>query len=240
MDQGNAHSPAAIVNSVDEDAREVAAALVKRGRGRPRADPRLLTHMHDMGLTGCAQPIKKIRPRHKIVVALHLEGYSIKDISERTGYSYSWIYNLLNDPTIKEFMRHIQEGYDLELQALRGIAINAVRRGLKHGDVDVALKAVNAYVKLPGVAEPPVTNNVTINTDMRVNILNKLRVLVEESHAAPGAPTSSAQDVVDASAVDVTEAEAGGVSPELPSPGTSGPEPGLPVHREKGTVPASD
>lgn len=94
-----------------------------------------------------AQPLGKLRPWHVEVVKRHLMGYSNREVASMMGKHEGVISKVLNDPRCQAMVDRALDGYKKEFKVLKGQAIDAVRKGLKSGDVDVRLKAADMYFK---------------------------------------------------------------------------------------------
>lgn len=141
-----------------------------------KARPRRLSHEDErratlgrVARTGDLR-LKKLSTTHQTIIAMYLTGdYSIKEISEELAVSRAKINKILLDPLAQKIINEFREAENLELQGLQGIAVEAVRKGLRSQDTEMRLKAVDRYVKLKqdsrgqGPSEGGTTVNVTIN-----------------------------------------------------------------------------
>jgi hypothetical protein len=131
--------------------------------------------------TNGTQKLKKLKAKHKLIIAMHLEGVSNQKIAEALNISYANVWLTLQDPLAEKLIEEWHKGLDLELKALRVLAVDAVRRGLNSGDVEVALKAAMTYNKFPGVAPEEKPPEVNIVNEVRIGVINKLRTIAGES-----------------------------------------------------------
>lgn len=94
--------------------------------------------------------LKKLNPRHKQVIQLHLQGCRLKEISEKTGLSIWWISRILNSDLARELIAEFDQVQKLEFKALQRQAFQAIKDGLNHEDIHVRLKATDRWYKFCG------------------------------------------------------------------------------------------
>jgi hypothetical protein len=97
-----------------------------------------------------AYQLKKLNPRHKKTIHLHLQGAPLKVISERTGLSIWWISRILKSKVAQRLIAEYNAYFDQEFKALYTGSIKAIREGLEDPDINVRLKAANMYLNAHG------------------------------------------------------------------------------------------
>ena len=95
-----------------------------------------------------AQKLKALTARHLQIINFHISGLSMEKISEALGLSMSTIWRVLNDPLAKAFLQNVYAARQMEIDALLGQSIEAVRSTLEDGNTREKLMAVGAYSKL--------------------------------------------------------------------------------------------
>ena len=90
----------------------------------------------------------------KQVLQLHLNGYPPQQVGELLGISTRAVSSLLLQGDIQELLGKVSELQTLELAALTGPAIDAVRRQLAK-DGAVSLKAADMVLKTQGLYKAP-------------------------------------------------------------------------------------
>lgn len=95
-----------------------------------------------------AKPLKKLGPKHRELIRLHLMGHSNNDICHELGYTPGRLSVLLQDPLIRSVIDQGLRDYKNELEALTGQAVDGVRQGLHNSDLGMKLKAVDRFIKL--------------------------------------------------------------------------------------------
>lgn len=124
--------------------------------------------------------LKELKPVHMKIVAMHLQGMKGSKIAESffaqdIKLSAAMINAVLRDPLAKDVIERFREAYHEELLALGSLANDAVRDGLKAGDKELRLKAVDRFVKLRGDHEGTKGVNVQVNIlDARANLVKVL------------------------------------------------------------------
>lgn len=103
--------------------------------------------------------LKQLKPMHKNIIALHLQGYRAPEIvSLMTSAGHEMdqqlVYRTLRSPKAQEIIQEFQEGYDLELKGLVGNALEALQKAMRNGGaeaVSAADKVLKANRKYEGV-----------------------------------------------------------------------------------------
>jgi hypothetical protein len=96
-----------------------------------------------------ARKLKKLSNRHLAMISMHVEGIRGEDIAKRMHVRGVTVSRVLNDPLVKIIISRIFSDRQLELDALAGKAINAVREGMDDKvSIRERLTAVDKYTKL--------------------------------------------------------------------------------------------
>lgn len=90
-----------------------------------------------------ALKLKRLKPEHRQIIALHLKGHSNRDISFLMDRDEVTISRVLHDPLSEQLIQQHLAGVDKELDALTGLAIDALRDGLQQDDIRIRLKAAD-------------------------------------------------------------------------------------------------
>ena len=101
----------------------------------------------DIGLvTNNTIQLKKLKPIHKKVIALHLAGWKHTDIAKYMERDPSWISNVICCELAKEVVANIDSLREEEFLRIRELADNAIRDALQPEKHDsVKLKAAALY-----------------------------------------------------------------------------------------------
>lgn len=92
-------------------------------------------------------PFKRLKMKHRVVIAEHLRGRSNTAIAESLGVSPDYISYVLNNPTVKPVLERAYSDYEMELRALVPECIAAIRRNLRCGDAQGELRAAELGMK---------------------------------------------------------------------------------------------
>lgn len=95
-----------------------------------------------------AAKLKKLNSKHMTMISMHLAGARNSEIADHFGCTQSRVSLVLTDPLAKEVIARALDAKKMELDALAGTAIDAVREGLRDGGMNTKLRAVNVYSKL--------------------------------------------------------------------------------------------
>ena len=133
--------------------------------------------------------LKRLRPKHIQVLALHLQGMKQSHIANRLGLSQPWVSNVISDPLSQEYITQFLEEQKGRLTGLFARSLDAVQEGLEavHPTSDnplygTRLKAADMVFKLQGSYDEVVSSdesaedviermlqvNVQVNTGPRV------------------------------------------------------------------------
>lgn len=158
----------------------------------PIANPTLTKYEAEklVGIRGSGgyPQIKKLQPKHKQVLAMHVVGKSLNEIADATGYTYGYVALVIGSPSSKEFIAKLTEVYDSEIHSLLPLAILAVREALLSDSMKMRLAGVDRYIKLAGPSGKDtgkeseggnVYNFAFINT-ARENFVKELKLITEK------------------------------------------------------------
>lgn len=95
-------------------------------------------------------PFKRLRMKHRRIIALHVSGHSNVEIARMEETSPVTVSNVLNNPITKPILTSIYEQFDQELKALFPLAIDSMRDAMRDGEHKDALKAADLYFKTQG------------------------------------------------------------------------------------------
>lgn len=104
---------------------------------------------------------KRLRMKHRRIIALHLAGEPNVDIASTLGHHPAYISMVLRDPLVKTVLEAAYSDYEMEIRALTPSAIEAVRKHLDSADGSVALRAADMAFKINGRYEQREENRVT-------------------------------------------------------------------------------
>lgn len=98
--------------------------------------------------------LKKLSNRHKMAIALTLQGKDRAEVAEATDFKPEYITFLLQQPLAKAHIAHVNKALDTQLEGLYGKSVAAIAGGLNHLDPDVALRAAKLQLQVTGRLEP--------------------------------------------------------------------------------------
>lgn len=179
------------------------------GRSRPTGRPRL----------------NKLGPKHKMVIALHLQGYMNYEIAQLVNFDEVHVSNVLLDPLSQEIINSHHAAIDMKLQALMPMTVEVLRDALESPDMNIRLKAADKIMKNQGkygvegennkggTAEDVIARALERLADGHTNLINhvtgagdSMRRVID--HQAPLAlPSETPMDTVSASNLNDTESE---------------------------------
>lgn len=111
-----------------------------------------------------ALKLKRLKTKHREVIALHILGKSLKEISLETGFSFAWISTIINDPLSQELITEIYLSAESELKSLMPQVLDVIRASLNNVDIKVRLSGVDRYAKLIRNKESIVIEDNSTNT----------------------------------------------------------------------------
>jgi len=119
--------------------------------------------------------VNPISARWQFVLALHLSGKKVNEISELSGYSPATIYGILKHEDIIGLRQQILHYTASEFEALFEKVVDTVKDKLESGDERVQLEAVNIWMKAHGKFAPKQSETQVKITaeDVVVQILNQ-------------------------------------------------------------------
>ncbi len=106
-------------------------------------------------------PFKRLKMRHRRVIAMHLQGTSNKDIATVLGCSQGYVSKVINNPTVIPILQRCYDEYEKEFQALTPLCIEALRENLEGDDPTHQLKAVDLTFKRQGAYDKRVDLSTT-------------------------------------------------------------------------------
>lgn len=95
-------------------------------------------------------PFRRLKMRHRRVIACHIQGISNIDIAVSLGCSPGYVSQVLNNPTVIPILQRCYDEYETEFQALTPLCIAALRDSLESDDPTNQLKAVDLTFKRQG------------------------------------------------------------------------------------------
>ena len=96
------------------------------------------------------KPIKRLKMKHRRVVALHIEGLSYNEIAKLTGLAPATVGVIIRNPTIKPILERIYAEYDDLIRGLKPLVYEAMRDTLRNGSRADKLKAIDRWGKITG------------------------------------------------------------------------------------------
>ncbi len=97
-----------------------------------------------------AANLKKLKPIHRQVFALHMSGRPNTEISDALGLDYTRVSMIINDPLMQTLIAQANDDLDGELRALFPMALDTLRKGMNSGDLKVGLKASDQFFRTQG------------------------------------------------------------------------------------------
>ncbi len=98
-------------------------------------------------------PFRRLKMRHRRVIAAHLQGIANADIAVSLGCSAGYVSQVLRNPTVIPILQRCYEDYEAEFQSLTPLCIIALRENLQGNDGTLQLKAVDLSFKRQGAYE---------------------------------------------------------------------------------------
>ncbi len=95
-------------------------------------------------------PFKRLRMKHRRIIALHVSGKSNPVIARMLDVAPSTVSQTLNNPAVTPILTSIYEQYDRELKALYPLAIDSMREAMESDDYTAKLRAADLYFKTQG------------------------------------------------------------------------------------------
>jgi len=106
-------------------------------------------------------PFKRLKMRHRRVIAAHLQGTSNANIASALGCSAGYVSQVLNNPTVIPILQRCYDEYEREFQALTPLCIEALRENLEGEDGSLQLKAVDITFKRQGAYDKDISTAAT-------------------------------------------------------------------------------
>jgi len=95
-----------------------------------------------------ALKLKRLRPIHRTMIFLHLEGHSISTIASRVDRSYVNVQLILNDPLAQHMIDRSIQDAQAQLKALQIKAVDCIHNAMTSKLAETQLKGVDRMVKL--------------------------------------------------------------------------------------------
>lgn len=133
-----------------------------------------------------AGDLKKLTIQDRFILSMSMAGMKQIEISRKTGIHYSRVHKVVNSTMGRRLMDAWAEGLEVELEGLRGLAIDAVRTGLESGDKKLKLLAVDRLVKLTGEGNGGTNVTVNVVNEARGRFINDLKDLSEKRKIIDG------------------------------------------------------
>lgn len=95
-------------------------------------------------------PFKRLKMKHRRVIALHIQSLKNSEIAALLNVSASYVSTVLNNPAVQPILESIYKDYEKELKALFPLTVNALRDGLEHGEMGERLRATELWHKIHG------------------------------------------------------------------------------------------
>ena len=92
--------------------------------------------------------LKKLRPVHERMIALHINGVSGADIALQFKCSAFTVYRILGDPLAASLIAEVGEHYREEFKQLFPLVYKAVKEGLENPSSKVRLASVDRFARI--------------------------------------------------------------------------------------------
>jgi len=103
-----------------------------------------------------AAKLKKLKPKHKKLLALHLAGWPNNAIADHMGWSAAWVATVLSDPLCKEVVTTFDDLHEEEFRRLKILANDALRDALQPTKPDrTRLQAARTYYQREAQVNDP-------------------------------------------------------------------------------------
>lgn len=110
--------------------------------------PQLYEAERDIGLRreSGANKLKRLKPRHKKVLALHLAGWPSHEIAAEVGMTVSWVSTIISDPLSQQIINNFEELQEEEFKRLRVLANDTLREAMHPGNpIKTRLEGVREF-----------------------------------------------------------------------------------------------
>lgn len=98
-------------------------------------------------------PFKRLRMKHRRIIALHMQGLSGVDIAKVLGTSSAYVSEVLRNDSVRPLIEAIYREYEHELRALFPLTVERLRSVLRGGEDADALRAIELWHKIHGTYE---------------------------------------------------------------------------------------
>lgn len=122
----------------------------------------------------------KVSLKWRRVLDLHFAGKTREEIMELTGYSYTRISQILNEPRIVELRQQVMKFYDQDFEALYPRVVDSIRKGLVSEEAGVQTDARRDWLKAHGKFTPEVKVGSSVNVSAEKIIFQILNQAKQE------------------------------------------------------------
>lgn len=91
--------------------------------------------------------LKKLKQKHKTMVALHLQGLKRDQIAQLAGCVPEYVSMIIAQPIVQEYLRDLEQYMDNRLRSLYGKSVDAIDSVLTSGSDDAKLKAARLQME---------------------------------------------------------------------------------------------
>lgn len=92
--------------------------------------------------------LNRLSTRHMAMIAMRVAGLDIEEIATRIGCTQHTASRILNDPLAENIIQQVYKDRQKQIDAMAGLVINAVSKGLKSDDINKQLAAVSKYSEI--------------------------------------------------------------------------------------------
>ena len=98
-----------------------------------------------------AAKLKRLKPIHNRIIALHLSGWPNTEICKDVNRSPAWVSTVLNDPLAREVINNFEDLHEEEFKRLRVLANDSLRDAMQPTKTDsVRLQAARIFYQKDG------------------------------------------------------------------------------------------
>lgn len=97
-----------------------------------------------------AAPFRRLRMRHRQVLALHCAGMPNSEIDTTLGRGAGYAASVLRNDAVRPVLEALYRDYETEMRGLFPLAVEALRTHLANLDGNVALRAADLLFKVTG------------------------------------------------------------------------------------------
>ena len=123
--------------------------------------------------------LQRLRPIHRTMILLYVEGKDLKTIAEEVGRSYINVWQVINDPLAQSMINRSVQDAQEQLKQLQVKAIGVINAALDSPSMEDNLKGIDRYVKMAdhlGIGEganetaEDVVQRILANINVQVNV----------------------------------------------------------------------